>query len=65
MTEGKVGGVGMLLGKPRSEFFKKGAGAVSKATKMLRKVRIEKSLSDLAIEESPVTFIAKVFLVKW
>ena len=36
----------MLSGKQRSEFFKeKGAGTGSKAAKMLRMVRIEKSLS--------------------
>jgi len=36
--------------RPRSEQFKEeGAGTVSKAAKMPRKVRIEKSLLDLAI----------------
>lgn len=56
----------MLSGKQRSEFFKeKGAGTGSKAAKMLRKVRIEKSLLDSAIQKSLMTFIARVFLVAW
>lgn len=47
---GKARSVSVLSGMPRSASFKeKGARTVSKAAKMLRKVRIEKSPLDLAI----------------
>ena len=46
----KSQGLDVSSARPRSEPFKKeGAGTVSKAAKMPRKVRIEKSMLDLAI----------------